>query len=166
MNKHFLSAALLASAFYSHSTLAVDVGQAAPAFSLPSLQQDKQVALQQFAGKVVYVDFWASWCAPCRVSFPQLNKLHEKLKAKGFEVVAINLDEDKASAEQFLKDIPVGFSVLRDSTGEWADKFVVESMPTSFIVDKKGVVQHIHHGFTNDDVADLEKKITSLLEAK
>lgn len=153
----------LATSVASFNASAVDAGQPAPQFTLPTLQQDQPTSLKQFAGKVVYVDFWASWCAPCRTSFPLLNKLHEKLKAKGFEVVGINLDEDKANAEKFLKEFPVGFTVLRDAKGEWADQFVVESMPTSFILDKQGVVQHIHHGFTSNDVKELEDKITALL---
>jgi len=145
---------------------ATDVGQPAPEFTLPTLQQDQPTALKQFAGKVIYLDFWASWCAPCRTSFPLLNKMHEKLKAQGFEVVAINLDEDKAAAEKFLKEFPVSFTVLRDAKGEWADKFVVESMPTSFIIDKQGVVQNIHHGFASDDIKELEEKVTKLLAQK
>ena len=152
-----------ASCFTANAT---EVGQAAPQFTLPTLLQDKPTTLKQFAGKVVYVDFWASWCAPCRTSFPLLNKLHEKLKAQGFEVVAINLDEEKANAEKFLQEYPVSFTVLRDAKGEWADQFVVESMPTSFIIDKQGVVQNIHHGFTTDDIKDLEEKITKLLAQK
>ena len=157
--------ALLTSAF-SFNSFATEVGQPAPQFTLPTLQQDKPTSLTQFAGKVVYLDFWASWCAPCRTSFPLLNKLHEKLKSQGFEVVGINLDEDKANAEKFLKEFSVGFTVLRDAKGEWADQFVVESMPTSFIIDKQGVVKYIHHGFTSDDVKDLEPKITALLAKK
>jgi thiol-disulfide isomerase/thioredoxin len=145
---------------------ATDVGQPAPQFTLPTLQADQPTALKQYAGKVVYLDFWASWCAPCRTSFPLLNKLHEKLKAKGFEVVAVNLDEDKANAEKFLKEFPVSFTVLRDAKGEWADQFVVESMPTSFILDKQGVVQNIHHGFASADIKELEEKITKLLAQK
>lgn len=142
---------------------ATEVGQPAPQFILPSLQQGQPTALRQYAGKVVYLDFWASWCAPCRISFPLLDKLHEKLKAKGFEVIAVNLDENKANAEKFLKTFPVGFTVLRDAKGEWADQFVVESMPTSFIIDRQGVVQNIHQGFASDDIKDLEGKIAQLL---
>ena len=92
--------------------------------------------------------------------------MYEKLKAQGFEVVAINLDEDKASAEKFLKEIPVSFTVLHDAKGEWADKFVVESMPTSFIIDKQGVVQVIHNGFASEDIKELEAKVTALLTKK
>ncbi len=153
------------SLFFSLAS-ATDVGQTAPQFSLPTLQNDQPVSLKSYTGKVTYIDFWASWCAPCRTSFPLLNKLHQKLKAQGFEVVAINLDEDKTNAEQFLKEFPVEFKVLRDAEGKWADQFVVESMPTSFIVDRQGVVQHIHHGFVSDDVNELEEKITQLLSKK
>lgn len=148
------------------SANATDVGQPAPQFTLPTLQQEQPTALQQYAGKVVYLDFWASWCAPCRTSFPLLNNLHEKLKAQGFEVVAVNLDEDKTKAEKFLEEIPVGFTVLRDAKGEWADQYVVESMPTSFIIDRKGVVQMIHHGFTSGDIHEIEEKVTQLLAQK
>ena len=167
MNKYFSSATLaILLSIYSFASLAVDVGQPAPQFTLPTLLQDQPTSLKQYAGKVVYLDFWASWCAPCRTSFPLLAKLHEKLKAQGFEVVGINLDENKANAEKFLKEFPVGFTVLRDTKGEWADQFVVESMPTSFIIDKQGVVQNIHHGFTSGDIKELEEKITKLLTQK
>ncbi len=154
---------LLSSGFNAQ---AASVGEPAPQFTLPSLQQDQPISLAQFSGKVVYVDFWASWCAPCRTSFPLLNNLYQKYKAQGFEVVAVNLDENKINAEKFIKEFPVTFTVLRDSEGEWADKYVVESMPTSFIVDKKGVIQKIHSGFTSDDINELEQKIVQLLATK
>ncbi len=163
-NKVFLVALIiLISAFNANAT---EVGEAAPQFTLPSLLQNHPTGLNQFSGKVIYVDFWASWCLPCRTSFPLLNKLHQKLKDQNFEVVAINLDEDKANAEKFLKDTPVTFTVLHDHNGEWADKYVVESMPTSFIIDKQGVIRNIHHGFVSDDIKGLEQKIVQLLAAK
>lgn len=165
-NKVFLIAISILITIYSSSINAAEVGQPAPQFTLPSLQQDQPTGLAQFTGKVIYLDFWASWCAPCRTSFPLLNKLHQKLQKQGFEVVAINLDEDKANAERFLKEFPVNFTILRDSSGEWADNYVVESMPTSFIIDKQGVIQKIHHGFVSDDINELEQKITSLLTEK
>lgn len=155
-----LALAMLATTTFADAT---EVGQPAPQFTLPTLQQGQPMALKDKLGKVIYLDFWASWCAPCRTSFPLLNKLHEKLKAKGFEVVGVNLDDDKAKAEKFIQEIPVGFTVLHDGKGEWADQYVVESMPTSFIIDKQGVVQHIHHGFTASDIDELEKKVTQLL---
>ncbi len=165
-NKFLFIAITLLINIFSLAANAAEVGQPAPQFTLPTLQQDKPTSLQQYSGKVVYLDFWASWCAPCRTSFPLLNKLHQKLKDKGFEVVAINQDEDKAKAEAFLKEIPVDFTILRDATGEWSDKYVVESMPTSFIIDKQGVIQKIHKGFTSDDINELEKTINELLAKK
>lgn len=146
------------------NTYATEVGQNAPPFTLPTLKTDSSISLKQFAGKVVYVDFWASWCAPCKTSFPLLNKLHQKLKAQGFEVVAINLDEDKTNGEKFLQEVPVDFTVLRDAKGEWADQYVVDSMPTSFILDKNGVVQKIHHGFVSEDIKEIEAKVLELLK--
>lgn len=157
----FLAASLGLSSF---SALALDVGQPAPEFSLPTLSKDQATSLSQFKGKVVYLDFWASWCAPCRTSFPLLNKLHEKLKAQGFEVVAINQDEEKANAEKFMKEVPVSFTILRDADGSWANKYSIESMPTSFILDKQGVIQKVHKGFASDDIKELEQKITELLK--
>jgi thiol-disulfide isomerase/thioredoxin len=164
--KNYLVALTFIASFLTFSAYAVDVGQSAPSFTLPTLQKDQPFPLKSKAGKVIYLDFWASWCLPCRTSFPLLNKLHEKLKAQGFEVIAINMDEDKAKAEKFLQEYKVDFTVLRDAKGEWADKYVVDSMPTSFIIDKKGVVSHIHHGFASADIDDLEQKITALLAQK
>ncbi len=151
---------------YTFSVQAVEIGQPAPQFTLPILKNDSPISLKQFVGKIVYLDFWASWCAPCKTSFPLLNKLHAKFKTQGFDVIAVNLDENKDLAEKFLQEVPVDFTVLRDSNGEWADKYVVDSMPTSFIIDKNGVVQKIHHGFVAEDIKEIEAKINELLAKK
>lgn len=150
----------------SVSALALDLGQAAPEFTLPELNNGNTTHLTTYKNKVIYLDFWASWCAPCRLSFPLLNALHQKLKHQGFTVIAINLDEDKSKAEQFLKEIPIDFTVLRDGSGEWADQYAIESMPTSFIIDQQGRIQYIHHGFARADISDIEQKIAQLLEKK
>jgi thiol-disulfide isomerase/thioredoxin len=158
--------ALLTLAIFTFAANATEVSQTAPQFTLPNLKTQAPTPLKQFADKVVYLDFWASWCAPCKKSFPALNALHQKLKTQGFEVLAVNLDEDKALAEKFLQDVPVDFTVLHDAKGEWSDQYVVETMPTSFIIDKNGVVQKIHHGFVSDDIKEIEAKITELLAKK
>jgi thiol-disulfide isomerase/thioredoxin len=163
MKKIFTVLTLITLVFTANAT---EVGQSAPQFTLPTLKNDSPTSLKKFDGKLVYLDFWASWCAPCKTSFPLLNKLHQKLKAQGFEVVAVNLDEDKMLAEKFLQEVPVDFTVLRDAKGEWADQYVVDSMPTSFIIDKNGVIQKIHHGFVAEDIKEIETKITELLAKK
>ncbi|MCF7971978.1 MAG: TlpA family protein disulfide reductase [Methylococcaceae bacterium] len=148
---------------FSLSAHALELEQAAPEFSLPQLSSGKMNSLSQYRGKVIYLDFWASWCAPCRTSFPLLEKLYQANKDKGFALVAINMDEDLEAANSFLKSYPATFDILRDAEGKWADDYGVETMPTSFIIDKKGIVRHIHSGFAKDDIADIEKIVTKLL---
>ena len=142
-----------------------EVGDKAPLFSLPSLNNNQPVALAQFANQVVYLDFWASWCAPCRTSFPLLNELYQKYQKQGFEVVAVNLDEDPEAAQKFLTEFQVAFTTVRDAEGQWAENYEIESMPTSFIIDRQGVVQRVHQGFTKADIEELEMKVTELLNA-
>jgi thiol-disulfide isomerase/thioredoxin len=147
----------------SYSVLAVELNSSAPSFSLPSIKTAKQINLADYQGKVVYLDFWASWCVPCRVSFPILNGLYQSYHQQGFEVVGINLDEEPEAALRFLKDNPVDFSVLRDIQGDVPKSYQVEAMPTSFLIDKKGLVRHIHTGFSRADEAELKQKIQMLL---
>jgi thiol-disulfide isomerase/thioredoxin len=96
----------------------VAVGQSAPAVSLPQLSGAGEVSLESLQGKVVYLDFWASWCPPCRISFPILEQLRVELGPDGFEVLAINLDEVEADAQQFLSDTPVSYPVVRDAAAD------------------------------------------------
>lgn len=162
-NKPLLAMAMMMSAAYL-SAEATEVGRPAPQFTLPTLQhQEQTVSLKDQLGKVVYVDFWASWCSSCSTSFPIIDDLHRRLKDKGFEVIAISLDEKIDKAKNFLQTHPVGFLVLYDGKGEWADNYVVESMPTSYIIDKQGVIRYIHHGFTALDIHEVEKQVLELL---
>ncbi len=155
---------ILGNFLFAASASGTEVGEAAPPFSLPKLTDNIPVALSQYTNQVIYLDFWASWCAPCRTSFPLLNELFEKYQKQGFEVVAVNLDEDLDDAQKFLAELPVTFTILHDAEGQWAEKYGIESMPTSFIIDKHGVVQHVHNGFSKADIGKLENKIASLLE--
>ena len=101
---------------WAHAGGAV-VGQEAPAVRLPALSGDGDVTLESLRGKVVYLDFWASWCGPCRVSFPILEALASELGPEGFEVLAINVDEVESDAQGFLSDVPVSYLVVRDAEG-------------------------------------------------
>jgi len=116
------------------------------------------------SGHVVYLDFWASWCVPCRKSFPWMNKLQTKYKDKGLRVVAVNVDRDRKAADKFLakngKDIPV----IYDPKGAIAKRLHLDVMPTSFILDQQGVLQQTNIGFSIDDAADISNFIGSLLE--
>ncbi len=143
---------------------ALDIGASAPVFTLPMLDnKEKNVSLSSFRGEVIYLDFWASWCAPCRTSFPLLNAFLQKKQAEGFRIIAVNVDENEAAAKKFLQDYPVDFTVLQDSGWHWVETYDVDSMPTSFLIDRKGVIRYRHSGFTSADMAKIENKINALL---
>ncbi|MBI3187061.1 MAG: TlpA family protein disulfide reductase [Gammaproteobacteria bacterium] len=136
----------------------------APAINLPGIHGT--VATEHFKGKVVYVDFWASWCKPCKQSFPWLNDLQARYRKVGFEVVAINLDQESADARDFLQKIPAQFTVAFDPSGKTAEQFHVQGMPSSYLIDRQGNIRSTHIGFRDDDRARLEQAVSKLLQEK
>lgn len=118
--------------------------------------------LDGYAGKVVYVDFWASWCTPCAESFPWLNTLEKKFGSR-LAVVGVNVDESSADADRFLKRHPAQFDIVRDPQGRIASHYTLPGMPTALILDEQGKVVHIHSGFRRADVADYEAVIGDVL---
>ena len=102
-------------------------------------------------GRVVLVDFWASWCGPCLRSFPWMNELIDDLEAQGLTILAINLDSDRAAADAFLRENPARFSVVFDPEGTYANQFDVDVMPSSFLVSRDGFVVNRHRGFQTKD---------------
>lgn len=164
--KSLLSLSLVVLLGFSHTVFSASEGNNAPDFSLPSLQgtsKKEGVMMRDFRGKVVYVDFWASWCGPCRKSMPVLEEIRAKFKDKGFEVVAINVDESTDDALRFLKKYPVSYPILLDPKGKTPELYKVEGMPTAYIVDKAGVIRYVHTGFQDHDREKIEKTITKLL---
>ena len=132
-------------------------------FELFELSSSKKVSLESLKGKVVYVDFWASWCGPCKQSLPEFNKMYKKYKDQGFEIVAINLDSNPKDGQKFLNEFPVDYTVLYDGKGTVAEKFNVQAMPSSVLVDKKGVLRLNHKGFKVSDIKRLNTAIELLL---
>lgn len=104
----------------------------------------------EIQGKVVLVDFWASWCAPCKKSFPVMKELLDKFGGRGFMIVAVSVDEKKRDMEDFLKKNPVPFRVLRDAKGRLAEATALEKMPTSFLVSAEGKIIAVHNGFDGE----------------
>ncbi len=150
----------------STSVLALSVGDTAPNFKLKNIATGKMESLKKYRGKVVYLDFWASWCGPCRQSLPLLNELRTELKRKGFEVIAVNLDEDTEDAKTFLEQFPVVYPVLLDPAGDVPQKYELPGMPTSFLIDKRGRIQKIHVGFKPKDMKGIRKEVISFLRKK
>lgn len=133
----------------------------APALQLPALEGE--VDLSMLEGKVVYLDFWASWCEPCRESFPWMAAMKEKYGSQGFEVIAINLDKERKLADQFLQVMDVNFIVAFDATGESATRYGLRGMPGSYLIGKDGNIHASHLGFRDKDKSKLETAIQKLL---
>jgi cytochrome c biogenesis protein CcmG/thiol:disulfide interchange protein DsbE len=133
-------------------------------FDLPGKQSN--VKLSESKGKLVYLDFWASWCGPCKQSFPWMNALQERYKSKGLEVIAINLDANNEDAQKFLATTPAKFTVAFDSKGRTPLQYGVKGMPTSYLISRDGKIIMQHMGFNAADRDMLEQKIQSLLEDK
>jgi thiol-disulfide isomerase/thioredoxin len=112
---------------------------------------------------VLLVDFWASWCVPCAQSFPALEQFHKSYGSKGLLVLGVNMDEKKANMEHFLKAHSVSFALVRDAGQKLAAKAGLQSMPSSFLIDRHGKVAFIHTGFRHGDIKQFEREIQSLL---
>jgi thiol-disulfide isomerase/thioredoxin len=127
---------------------------------------DAPIDLARYRGQVVYLDFWASWCAPCRQAFPWMQALEESYQGQGLAVVAINLDHVRADAEQFLQEFHPDFTVQFDPQGTFAERFKVAGMPTSVIIDRHGVARFTHIGFRPVDRQTSENELRVLLAEK
>ncbi|GAB6048576.1 TlpA disulfide reductase family protein [Methyloparacoccus murrellii] len=141
-------------------------GDIAPQCDLHALASPDRKGFEQYKGKVLYVDFWASWCGPCAQSFPFMNKLHQELKGKGLEIIGINLDEEATDAEGFLKKTPAQFTILADNSGECPQKFGVKAMPSTYLIDRNGVVREVHLGFKPGEAEQFREQVEALLAAR
>lgn len=141
---------------------ALDVGAKQPELGLVD-RAGKRVDLEALKGKVVLVDFWASWCAPCKLEMPVLERLHKKYHKQGLVVVGVSVDSDDANIADFLKTMPVSFPIVHDKDHKVAGRYQPPRMPSSYIVDRTGVVRHVHGGFREEDAAKLEAEVVALL---
>lgn len=144
--------------------VALQSGDAAPGFSAPTLK-GQTLSLAGYRGKVVYLDFWASWCAPCATSLPLIDALRDEFASGDFAVLAVNVDRDRAKAEDFLRKRPIGYPSVLDPQGELPVRFGVKTMPTSFLIDRQGVIRYVHRGFRKGDEQTLRAHIRELLAA-
>lgn len=142
-------------------SVALEKNQKAPNFSLDGTSG--VVSLEAQTGKVVYVDFWASWCGPCRQSFPWLNEMQKKYSAQGFTVIGVNVDKKRADADGFLSATPAEFTLAFDPTGKTPKEWKVMGMPSSYLIGRDGKVRVLHAGFRDQDRAELEASIKQAL---
>src|SRR5262245_31610857 len=142
--------------------LATSSSAPAPDFSLPS-NLGKTVNLSQFKGQVVMINFWATWCGPCRQEMPLLESIYKKYNKMGFTLLGVNVEPDAKPAEDYLKAIPVSFPILFDTKSEVSKMYEVSGMPSTVIVDRKGNVRVIHHGYKPGDENEYQDSIRKLV---
>lgn len=147
----------------SYSAFADHLSQVSSACDLKTLDGKPAAVLQELRGKVVYMDFWASWCPPCVKSFPFLNQLEHDMKEQGVHVIGVNLDEKVKDAEDFLAKHPAHFSIVTDPSKTCAKMLEVMAMPTSYIIDKKGNIRHVHQGFRPGETEELRALLAQLV---
>jgi thiol-disulfide isomerase/thioredoxin len=119
--------------------------------------------LGEIDGQVVWVDFWASWCAPCRRSFPWMNQMLSRYQDEGLQIIGVNVDKEREMAETFLAETPADFDLRYDPAGSLAEQFGVVAMPSSFVLDAEGNVIAAHFGFRFAETDEYEQEIINAL---
>jgi len=127
------------------------------------ITQEGVISLKKLKGQVVYIDFWASWCGPCRKSFPWMNKIQARHQDKGFRIIAVNVDSDRELAKKFLTQHHTNFTIAFDPDGEAAKIFNVQGMPNSFLIGRDGLIHSSHVGFREKDIVTIEAGIEDLV---
>jgi thiol-disulfide isomerase/thioredoxin len=141
-------------------------GEPAPALTLPARAPARTVSLEALRGQVVMLNFWASWCGPCREEFPLLDQMYKRYRAAGVTIVGINVEPDSSDAEGFLAKTPVGFPIAFDRDSAASRLFGVDAMPSTVLIDRRGVVRWTHRGYKPGDENEYLDRIRSLLREK
>ena len=135
----------------------------APNFTLKS-NTGKNIKLSELRGQVVLLNFWASWCGPCRQEMPLLEKLHQRYSALGFTVLGVNVEEEPSKAKTLLKDIRVSFPILFDTQNTVSKQYKVSAMPSTVMIDRDGNMRYLHKGYKPGDEAQYKKWVKQLIK--
>ena len=156
-------AAMIAAAALALPALAVNpTGSPAPQFTLGS-RAGQSVSLAQYKGQVVMLNFWASWCGPCRQEMPLLESIYKKYNRLGFTMIGVNVEPDSNAANEWLKATPVSFPILYDKDSKVSKMYDVAGMPSTVIIDRTGKVRWLHKGFTPGAENEYMDQIRSLV---
>jgi thiol-disulfide isomerase/thioredoxin len=149
----------------AQTALAASASVPAADFALKS-RSGENVRLSELRGQVVMVNFWASWCGPCRQEMPLLDDIYQKYNKMGFTLLGVNIDEDPAMADKILKDIPVSFPILLDSKNSVSELYGVDAMPTTILVDRDGNKRFLHRGFKAGYEKSYEEQVKNLIRER
>jgi thiol-disulfide isomerase/thioredoxin len=150
--------------FTCSASLALEEGDKIPEFDVASIYENQpNISLKDLEGKTLFIDFWASWCAPCITSLPLYNEIYDKYQDQGLEVIAVNVDNPIEDGLDFLLDTPLDFLIPRDPEGDVSEMFGVIGMPSSYLVSPDGSVRLVHMGFRNGDIDLIEEEIQKVL---
>jgi thiol-disulfide isomerase/thioredoxin len=147
----------------SPSARALAKGDIAPACVASTPDGSRTVSVAHYKGKVVYLDFWASWCPPCRESFPFMNELQRELGDHGLQIIAVSVDKSPEDARRFMERFPPQFTVVLDPTWVCASAYLLPGMPTSFIIDRAGLIRAVQIGFRGSDKAGIRAALEEAL---
>ncbi|MEW8691559.1 MAG: TlpA disulfide reductase family protein [Candidatus Thiodiazotropha endolucinida] len=143
-------------------TVAANQPSMAPDFTLKS-REGVNIKLSELRGQVVMVNFWASWCGPCRQEMPLLQQLFDRYQSLGFSLLGVNVDEDRAAADKMLSDVPVSFPILYDDRSKVSKQYQVKAMPSTFMVDRDGRIRYLHKGYKPGYEEEYQQQIRQLL---
>ena len=153
--------------FIAYSTgFAAQPGEFAPDCKAKLMKNAQALNLADYNNRVILIDFWATWCPPCKQSMPFLNALRNELHESGFEIIAINVDEDTQEAKTFLESYPVDYLMAYDSQGDCPAKYDVKAMPSSYFIDRQGKIRYVHLGFRHADETEIRARVMQLLQEK
>ncbi|MEH6581564.1 MAG: TlpA disulfide reductase family protein [Halioglobus sp.] len=155
--------ALLYLLILSPLTLAVTASGPAENFTLKS-NSGENIRLSEYRGQVVLINFWASWCGPCRQEMPHLDAIHQKYAPMGFTVFGINVEQDRQGADKVLRDIPVTFPVLFDDSNVVSELYDVDAMPVTVLVDRKGEIRFMHRGYKPGYEEEYDQQVRRLIK--
>ena len=160
-----LLSVLAASVLIASAARALAPGDVPPAIDMPDLK-GKKVDLASLKGKVVLVDFWASWCGPCKEEMPVLEALNQKFATRGLVIVGVSIDSSPKKMNKFLKGTPVSFRIVHDRKLAVANMYEPETMPSSYFIGRDGKLRYVHEGFDKGDAAEIEEWVKALLAEK
>lgn len=157
--------ACVALAFVGTAAVGGSAQGPAPGFNLP-VKGGGMMDLADLKGDVVMINFWATWCGPCRTEMPLLDALHKRYSKLGFTLVGVNVEEDPSGADKFLAETPVTFPILFDRKNEVSKLYDVKAMPSTVMVDRKGNIRYIHKGYKDGDENEYQNWIRKLVRER